>query len=77
VILYDYTTTRARAGPEQFLRGYRGRLQADAYGGYDAFFKDPKRGLIEIGCWSHYPDSGVIRSESAQPAGTPARVCSG
>jgi transposase len=53
VILYDYTQTRARAGPEEFLRGYRGRLQADAYGGYDAFFKDPKRGLIEIGCWSH------------------------
>jgi len=53
VILYDYTQTRARAGPEEFLKGYRGRLQADAYGGYDAFFKDPKRGLIEIGCWSH------------------------
>jgi transposase len=53
VILYDYTQTRARAGPEEFLKGYRGRLQADAYRGYDAFFKDPKRGLIEIGCWSH------------------------
>ena len=53
VILYDYTKTRARAGPEEFLKGYRGRLQADAYGGYDAFFKDPARGLTEIGCWSH------------------------
>lgn len=53
VILYDYTATRARAGPEEFLRGYRGHLQADAYGGYDAFFKDPARGLIEVGCWAH------------------------
>jgi len=53
VILYDYTATRARAGPEQFLKGYRGHLQADAYGGYDAFFKDPARGLTEVGCWSH------------------------
>jgi transposase len=53
VILYDYTATRARAGPEEFLKGYRGYLQADAYGGYDAFFKDPARGLIEVGCWSH------------------------
>ena len=53
VILYDYTQTRARAGPEEFLKGYRGHLQADAYGGYDAFFKDPARGLIEVGCWSH------------------------
>ena len=40
VIVYDYTATRERAGPEKFLQGYRGYLQADAYGGYDAFFKD-------------------------------------
>jgi len=53
VILYDYTKTRARAGPEEFLKRYRGRLQVDAYGGYDAFFKDPARGLIEVACWSH------------------------
>jgi transposase len=53
VIVYDYTATRERAGPEEFLKGYRGYLQADAYGGYDAFFKDPARGLIEVGCWSH------------------------
>ncbi|HMH05050.1 MAG TPA: IS66 family transposase [Terriglobales bacterium] len=53
VILYDYTATRERAGPEEFLKGYRGYLQADAYGGYDAFFEDPARGLIEVGCWAH------------------------
>jgi transposase len=53
VILYDYTATRERAGPEEFLKGYRGYLQADAYGGYDAFFKDPARELIEVGCWAH------------------------
>jgi len=53
VIIYDYTPTRGRAGPQKFLEGYRGYLQADAYGGYDAFFKDPARGLIEVGCWAH------------------------
>jgi transposase len=53
LILYDYTATRARSGPEKFLKGYCGYLQADAYGGYDAFFKNPARGLIEVGCWSH------------------------
>ena len=47
MIVYDYTPTRERAGPEKFLKGYRGYLQADAYGGYDAFFKDPARGLID------------------------------
>jgi len=52
VILYDYTQTRARACSDrkEFLTGHRGRLQADAYGGYDAFFKDPARGLIEVAC---------------------------
>jgi transposase len=54
VILYDYTATREHAGPEEFLKGYRGHLQADAYGGYDAFFKDPARGLIEILSWAFY-----------------------
>ncbi len=53
VILSDYTATRERAGPEEFLKGYRGYLQADAYGGYAAFFKDPARGWIEVGCWAH------------------------
>src|ERR1700722_6027566 len=53
VIVYDYTATRERAGPEAFLKDYRGYLQADAYGGYDAFFKDPTRGLIEVACFAH------------------------
>ena len=33
VIVYDFTQTRERAGPEKFLEGYRGYLQADAYAG--------------------------------------------
>jgi hypothetical protein len=63
VILYDYTATRERAGPAKFLEGYRGYLQADAYGGYDAFFKDPARGLIEVGCLAHYLDHSAIQRE--------------
>src|SRR5689334_5867129 len=48
VILYDYTKTRARAGPEEFPKGYRGRLQAGGAGVDDLFFTGPKRGFIEI-----------------------------
>jgi transposase len=36
--VYDFTDSRRRDGPEQFLAGYRGYLQADAYGGYDGSF---------------------------------------
>jgi transposase len=72
VILYDYTATRERAGPEKFLKGYRGYLQADAYGGYDAFFKDPARGLIEVGCWAHARRYFHKALESDQPRMGPA-----
>src|SRR5260370_6569212 len=72
VILYDYTATRERAGPEEFLKGYRGYLQADAYGGYDAFFKDPVRGLIEVGCWAHARRYFHKALESDQPRMWPA-----
>jgi transposase len=77
VILYDYTPTRERAGPEQFLEGYRGYLQADAYGGYDAFFKDPARGLIEVGCWTHARRYYHKALESDQPHMGPALLLIG
>jgi transposase len=51
--VFDYTPTRERAGPEQFLKQYRGYLQADAYVAYDSFFSDPERGLMEVACWAH------------------------
>ncbi len=52
-VIYDYTPTRERAGPEKFLSGYKGYLQLDAYPAYDAFFLKPERGLVEVGCWAH------------------------
>jgi transposase len=51
--VFDYTPTRERAGPERFLKTYRGYLQADAYVAYDAFFTKPERGLVEVACWAH------------------------
>jgi transposase len=52
-VVYDYTATRERAGPEEFLKSYRGYLQADAYVAYDSFFLQPGRGMVEVGCWAH------------------------
>jgi transposase len=52
-VVYDYTPTRERAGPEQFLSKYKGYLQVDAYPAYDRLFIDPKRELIEVGCMAH------------------------
>ena len=54
--VYDFTTTRERAGPQKFLASYRGYLQADAYGGYDGIYSsvgDPASGIVEVACWVH------------------------
>ncbi len=51
--VFDYTPTRERAGPERFLKGYRGYLQADAYVAYDSFFTNSARGMVEVACWAH------------------------
>jgi hypothetical protein len=51
--VYDYTPTRSRDGPEEFLKTFRGFLQADAYSGYDHFYKEPDRGVVEVACWAH------------------------
>jgi transposase len=50
-IVYDYTSTRSRAGPLEFLGDFRGYLQADAYAGYDALYATG--GVVEVGCWAH------------------------
>jgi transposase len=67
VIVYDYTPTRARAGPAKFLEGYKGYLQADAYSVYDAFFKS-QRGMTEVGCWMHARRYFFKALESDEPS---------
>jgi transposase len=50
-VVFDYTPSRTRDGPLQFLQGYEGYLQADAYSGYDEIFANSE--VIEVGCWAH------------------------
>jgi len=50
--VYEYTPTRCRDGPLKFLNGYNGYLQADAYAGYDAIFRE-RPAVKEVGCWAH------------------------
>jgi len=52
-IVYDYTGNRRGQGPEEFLQTYRGYVQADAYSGYDALFKNRPADLTEVACWAH------------------------
>jgi transposase len=49
--VYHYTPDRTRAGPTNWLAGYKGYLQADAYGGYDGIYH--KGDVTEVACWAH------------------------
>jgi hypothetical protein len=51
--VYDYTPNRSRDGPDEFLKNFRGYLQADAYSGYDGIYKDAARGVTEVACMAH------------------------
>jgi transposase len=50
-VVFDFTPTRSREGPLKFLGTYCGYVQADAYSGYDEFFR--RSGAAEVGCHSH------------------------
>src|SRR6516164_1981118 len=49
--VYDFTPRRSRDGPERFLEGFRGYLQADAFGGYDRVCAGAN--VIRVACWAH------------------------
>ena len=51
--VYDFTMTRGRDGPRQFLQGFQGYLHADAYGGYDGIYLDSNGTIQEVACWAH------------------------
>ena len=49
--LFDFTISRSRDGPAQFLKGYNQTIVADAYGGYDGICLEG--GITQAGCWAH------------------------
>ncbi len=51
--VYDFTMSRSRDGPRQFLQDFRGYLHADAYAGYDAIYLGSASRVVEVACWAH------------------------
>jgi len=50
-LVYQYHPTRSGQVPLEYLSGYRGYVQTDAYSGYDALGR--RKGIVLLGCWSH------------------------
>ncbi|MCA9216597.1 MAG: IS66 family transposase, partial [Planctomycetales bacterium] len=68
--VYDFTLTRERDGPQKFLAGYQGYLQADAYSGYDCIYAGDD--VFEVACgiharryWHRAIDNDPVRANTA------------
>ena len=67
---YDYTTSRKRDGPAEFLRKFSGYLQADAFAGYDGIYA---AGTVkQVLCWAHarrkFYEARTVQPEPAHQA---------
>jgi hypothetical protein len=50
-VVFDFTADYTAAGPERFLHGYRGYLQADALAQYEGLYGEDK--IRHVCCWAH------------------------
>jgi transposase/uncharacterized coiled-coil protein SlyX len=50
-VLFQFTLSRSREGPIEFLGSWKGILQTDGYSGYNEITR--RNGLIRAGCWTH------------------------
>ena len=69
--VYDFTPSRVRDGPADFLKDYSGHLHADAYSGYDGIYLNSGGRIIEIACGAHlrrkfFDARGNAPADSAQ-----------
>ena len=51
-VFFRYTPRHTKAEPKALFAGFRGYVQADAAGVYDALFRQLD-GPTEVGCWAH------------------------
>lgn len=65
-VVFDFTRTRARDGPNRFLADFLGYLQCDGYVGYDEVAA--RDGVVRLGCNAHVRRH-FHEAFSADPAG--------
>ncbi len=64
VVLFDYDPTRSSEVPKKLLDGFEGKLQTDAYAGYNAVCIE--KDLLRFGCWAHVRRKFVDASKSSK-----------
>jgi transposase len=61
-VVFDFTADYTAAGPERFLDGYRGYLQADALAQYEGLYGDER--IKHVCCWAHARRKFVAAAEA-------------
>jgi transposase len=53
--VFFYSRDRGGEHPDQYLAGYAGLMQADAYAGFTKLYEANRKGgpIIEAACWAH------------------------
>ena len=49
IVVFEFQMGRGRAGPREFLKGFRGKLQSDGYPAY----AELGEGIVYVGCGAH------------------------
>lgn len=67
-VIFDFQMSRSRAGPQNFLRGFKGQLQCDGYAGYNEFDDEQ---IQRIACLAHlrrkFYDAHQVAPEDLRP----------
>jgi hypothetical protein len=63
-VVFDFTADYTAAGPEAFLKGYQGYLQADALAQYEGLYGEGK--VVHVCCWAHARRKFVAAAEAGE-----------
>ena len=66
-VWFQYSPDRGGTHPKEHLRGFKGALQADAYGGWEDLYGEH---LVEVACWAHArrPWWDIYRANKKNPS---------
>lgn len=69
-VVFDFTADHTAVGPERFLQGYKGYLQADALVQYEGLYGPDK--VLHVCCWAHARRKFVAAVEAGDERGNTA-----
>ena len=69
-VVFDFTADHTATGPERFLQGYQGYLQADALAQYEGLYGPDK--VWHVCCWAHARRKFVAAVEAGDERGNAA-----